>query len=111
MRVALTEAGVLTASESISYAPGTYTGVAGGRGGGIVATVTVSGDAIESIEIVGEKESSGISAMPMEVIPQEILSSQSLGVDVIAGATATQRTTASSQCACIRLPGAPLAAC
>ena len=90
VKAALTEAGVLAgASGEIRFVPGTYTGIAGGRGGDVVATVTVSETAIETINVTGEKETIGISVMPMEVIPQEIIANQSLGVDAIAGATAT----------------------
>lgn len=89
-RAALTQAGIVSETTGeIGYVPGTYTGVAGGRGGDIVATVTVNETQIESIEVVGEKETIGISVMPMEVIPRQIIDNQSLGVDVIAGATAT----------------------
>lgn len=91
-KAALIEAGVLEgASGEIAYTPGTYTGVAGGRGGDIVATVTVSENAIESVEVTGEDETVGISVMPLEVIPKAIVENQSLGVDTIAGATATSR--------------------
>ncbi len=61
VKTALTEAGVLDgASGEISFVPGTYTGVAGGRGGDVVAAVTVSETAIEAIEVTGEKETIGI---------------------------------------------------
>lgn len=72
------------------YKPGTYTGVAVGRGGDITVDVTVSEDAITAVEIKdASSETIGISVMPLEVIPEEIVAYQSLGVDTIAGATAT----------------------
>lgn len=110
-RAALTEAGVLGGGDSAeagpaSYTPGTYTGTADGRGGDIVATVTVSEDTIESIDIVGEDETVGISRMPMEKIPQDILDNQSLGVDTIAGATVTSRGVIAAVTAALEEAGA-----
>lgn len=87
---ALIQAGVLEASTGeIHYTPGTYTGTADGRGGLMTVEVTVSDSAIESIKVTDHVETVGISELPMEQIPKDIIQYQSLGVDMIAGATLT----------------------
>lgn len=87
---ALIQAGVLEASTGeIHYTPGTYTGTADGRGGLMTVEVTVSDSAIESIKVTDHVETMGISELPMEQIPKDIIQYQSLGVDMIAGATLT----------------------
>ena len=71
------------------YTPGTYTGVGTGRHGEMTVEVTVSADRIESVNVISENETNGISDLPLERIPQEVVQYQSLGVDSIAGATIT----------------------
>lgn len=87
---ALTKSGVLEASSGeISYTPGTYTGMADGRGGPMTVEVTVTDLAIESITIKDHVETAGIADLPLEQIPADIVEYQSLGVDTISGATLT----------------------
>ena len=71
------------------YTPGTYEGTGTGRNGDIVVSVTVSENAIESIEVVSQAETAGIGDTPLERIPGEIVKYQSLGVDSVTGATLT----------------------
>lgn len=90
VRDALTKAGVLEASAGeISFTPGTYTGIADGRGGTMIVEVTVSDSAIESITVKDHLETQGIADLPLEQIPVDIVEYQSLGVDMISGATLT----------------------
>ncbi len=80
-----------------SFTPGTYTGTGEGNGGDIVCDVTFSSDAITDIVITSQSETPTIAADfsdpeapgALTLLPQDILQYQSLGVDSIAGATAT----------------------
>ena len=73
----------------ISYIPGTYTGTARGRNGNVSVEVTVSADRIESVTVLPNSESLGVSDLPQVRIPEEIVAYQSLGVDTVSGATIT----------------------
>ena len=48
------------------YKAGTYEGTAQGFGGEIKATVTLTADKIEKIELVGDKETQGIGSVAVE---------------------------------------------
>lgn len=76
-----------TAEPTPAYQAGTYQGTGSGKNGSIVVSVTVSHDAIESIEIVESKETEGMSMMPFAIIPEQIIEHQSLAVDSLSGAT------------------------
>ncbi len=69
------------------YTAGTYTGEATGNGGQVVAEVTFSDSAIESIEIVSQSETPTVAGAALELLPQRILEAQSLGIDGCTGAT------------------------
>ncbi|WP_428912214.1 flavocytochrome c [Niallia sp. Krafla_26] len=69
------------------YTPGTYEGVSTGHGGEIKATVTVSKDKIESIEISAEGETGSIGGGATDQLTEEIIATQSLAVDVVSGAS------------------------
>lgn len=72
------------------YTAGTYTGVSkNGRNGEVKAEVTLTADAIGSVKITEHSETAGISDPAIESIPAAIVEHQSLGVDVVAGATIT----------------------
>lgn len=71
------------------YAAGTYTGKAAGRNGDITVEVTFSEDAITAVEVTDHQETAGIADPALERIPASIVSSQSLGVDAVAGCTIT----------------------
>jgi fumarate reductase flavoprotein subunit len=70
-----------------TYVPGTYTGTAVGNGGDIVVEVTFSEHAIEDIQIVSQSETPTVAAGALEVLPGRVLEAQSLGVDLMTGAT------------------------
>ncbi len=78
--------GFASASE-VAFNPGTYEGVATGRNGPIKVEVTVDNHKISAVKVISHKESAGLSDAPMEKIPNEIVSNQTLKVDNISGAT------------------------
>lgn len=71
------------------YAPGSYTGTASGRGGSMLVEVSFSENTIDSIEIRNHSETPGIYQAAFDMIPELILSHQTLAVDTVAGATLT----------------------
>ncbi|MCY6354896.1 4Fe-4S binding protein [Clostridium sp. ZS2-4] len=71
------------------YKDGVYTGVSVGKRPEITVKVTIERDKIMSIEIVSHKESMEYCQRPFKVIPKEIISSQSVEVDAVSGATNT----------------------
>ena len=72
-----------------SYDAGTYKAFAMGMKGDVNVEVTFTNDAIESIVLGEHQESPSISDAAFIQVPEQILASQSLGVDVVAGATIT----------------------
>ena len=81
------------ASVKQSYTAGTYTGTATGMKGDITVEVTVSEDAITDVIVKEHQETYGIGygleTSPVEVLPKQIVETQSLGVDNVTGATIT----------------------
>lgn len=70
-----------------TYKDGTYTGTARGYKPGLTVSVTVSNGKVSDIEITSHNESKGFYEEPFEVVPQEIIDSQSTKVDAVSGAT------------------------
>ena len=74
-------------AEGAGMTPGTYEGRGKGRAATLVVNVTVSEDAIESIEVVSQSETPTVAAKALEILPQAIIDAQSLGIDGCTGAT------------------------
>ena len=70
-------------------ADGVFTGTANGMMGPITVNVTVENDAITKVEVVSHGETPGISDPAITGIPEGIVKSNSVKVDVISGATKT----------------------
>ena len=87
-----------------AYTSGTYTATAAGRNGDITLTVTFSADKIEHIQHESvETESIGITAM--NELTGLVLGNQSLGVDMITGATLTCEAFLSALEDCVKQAG------
>ncbi|MBV1757664.1 MAG: FMN-binding protein [Dethiosulfatibacter sp.] len=69
------------------YTPGTYTGEAQGYGGVLRVEVELDKDSIVSVEVTEHSESAGVSDEAIITIPEKIIETQSLAVDVVAGAS------------------------
>lgn len=76
-----------TKTSEISFEPGTYEGKANGFGGPIKVKVVVDETSIKSIEVTEQTETLGIGTTAIEHIPEAVVEAQSLGVDIISGAT------------------------
>jgi Polyferredoxin len=76
---------------STNYKDGTYTGVGRGFKPGLTVSVTVKDGKIANIEIVSHRESRGYYEESFNVVPKEIIESQSTEVDSVSGATRSSR--------------------
>lgn len=83
--------GESAAAAPIAYTPGTYTASAIGRDDYVTVEVTFSEDRIEAVNVVEQHETAGVSDLPLAKIPADIVEYQSLGVDVVSGASVTSR--------------------
>lgn len=74
-------------------ADGVFEGVARGMNGEVKVQVTLAGDRIESVVVTENAETYGIGRglpqTPIEALPAQIVAAQSIGVDMITGATIT----------------------
>lgn len=75
------------AGAELKFTPGIYSATAEGMGGEIPVTVEFSEIKIESIVIGKNKETPGLGDIAMESISKEVVETQSLSVDAVAGAT------------------------
>lgn len=71
--------------------PGVYTQTVAGMQEGMVVEVTLSGQKIESINVIQSNETPGVAAAAIAVIPFAVTDNQSLLVDTVSGATMTSR--------------------
>lgn len=74
-------------AEASLFTAGEYTASAQGNNGPVTVKVTFSDSAIESIEIVEQSETAGISDGAFNTIPDAIVANQSLAVDTVSGCT------------------------
>lgn len=73
------------------YTAGTYGGRASGFGGDIKVSVTLSENAIESIEVLEHSDTAGISDGAYAQVPQAIIDTQSTVVDTVSGCTISSK--------------------
>lgn len=86
---AAVEAGTQEDTDEGIFNPGTYEGSAQGFGGEIIAKVTLSKTAIESVELVGDSETATIGGPALEKIQEDVVKRQTTNIDGVSGATAT----------------------
>jgi fumarate reductase flavoprotein subunit len=77
-----------TTGSGAAYKAGEYTATAKGNGGDVTLKAVFSDNAIDSIEVVAQNETPGVSDPGFKLIDL-ILANQSLGVDTVAGCTIT----------------------
>lgn len=88
LAVSLTACGQGGASSANSkFKAGTYEGKGNGFGGEITATVVLSDSKIESITVVGDKETQGIGSVAVEQLPGKMVEAQAVEIDGISGAS------------------------
>lgn len=74
-------------NEKGKFTAGTYEGTGEGHGGTITANVTVTADEITEIEIDAPHETESIASSAKKKVVENVLSSQSLAIDTVSGAT------------------------
>lgn len=95
-----------TASQTAGlYIPGTYTATAPGLKGDVTVEVVFTADKIENVKVTAHQETEGIGTTPVEQLPDAIVESQSLAVDVIAGATYTSDAILAAVEDCVKQAG------
>ena len=92
------------------FIPGTYTGSSKGFGGDVEVTVTVSENAIEDIQIVGDHETENIGSFAVSMLGERIMEAQSPNVDALSGATVTSSAIFRALQAALTEAGADLSA-
>ena len=75
------------ASESAAAGAQPATGTAKGFGGDVTVTITVENGKITAASAEGASETEGVGSVAVEQLPQQMVDSQTLEVDAIAGAT------------------------
>lgn len=76
--------------DGVTLKDGTYEGVASGYGPNLTVSVVVKNGAVTRVQVVKHNEvNSRFYSRPIQTIPSEIVSAQSLDVDMVAGATFT----------------------
>ncbi len=82
-----------TQTPAASYTAGTYSATARGMNGDVEVEVTFSENAIDSVVVKNHSETYGVGygldTSPIEILPNKIVETQSLGVDTVTGATIT----------------------
>lgn len=78
-----------TQTSNKKYKDGTYIGTGRGYRPGLTVSVTIKNDKITSIEIVSSNETRGYYERASNIVPNEIITSQSINVDTVSGATRT----------------------
>lgn len=76
-----------SATSSTKYKDGTYTGVGRGYRDGLTVSVTIKNNKITNIEIVSINDTPGYYEKATNVVPKEIINSQSTKVNTVSGAT------------------------
>ncbi len=88
-----------------AYTAGTYTAAAAGLKGDVTVEVTFTADAIEKVEVTDHQETPGIGTNAVDKLPGEIVDTQSLGVDTVAGATITSEAILAAVADCVTQAG------
>ncbi|WP_302952278.1 FAD-dependent oxidoreductase [Holdemania filiformis] len=79
-------------TSAAALTPGTYTATVTGHNAPITIEVTVTDQAIESINVVESSETAGIGTNAMEKLTDEIIANQTVNLDTITGSTITSAT-------------------
>lgn len=92
-----------------SYTAGTYTATATGRNGALTVEVTFSESAITDVKVTDHKETFGlgygVSTAPIDMLPGQIVASQSLAVDAVTSATVTSNAIKQAVADCVAQAG------
>ena len=87
------------------YKAGTYTATAKGNNADMKVEVVFDENSIVSVKVLEHSETPGLSDAPIQRIPEEVVSRQTLAVDVVSGATNTSIAILSAVEDCIKQAG------
>lgn len=87
---------------------GTYTATAHGAKHDLTVSVTVSADAIETVQITDFSDSPYVGESAVNILPQRIVDKQSIAVDAVTGATLTSSGILRAVSDCLSQAGADL---
>ncbi len=99
-----------SAQGAVSFVPGSYTATVTGMAGPFDVTVTFTEDRIESVEAGENSETLMVGTEAIRILSSRIVESQSLGVDVVSGATFTSMALISGVRDCVKQAGGDTAA-
>lgn len=95
-------------NKDLSFKAGTYTATGKGNNGDIKIEVTVSDSKIEDIKVTESSETPGLGDVALESMIESIISTQSLGVDTVTGATNSSNGLIEALEACLTEAGGDL---
>jgi len=93
------------AKSDVKYKAGTYRAKGIGRDGEVIVEVTFTSDRIKEVKIIEHHDLLGIADIAIEEIPKKIVEEQSIGVDVVSGATFTSNAILRAVEDCVRQAG------
>lgn len=83
----------------------TYTSVQQGFGGEVSVSVTIEGDKMTDVTVVGEKETIGVGSIAIEKLPGAMVDAQSVLVDGVTSATVTSTAILAGAKDCVEQAG------
>ncbi|MEW9094244.1 MAG: flavocytochrome c [Clostridiaceae bacterium] len=104
MTISLVACGNTNKSQT-AIANGTYKGEGNGKGGKISVEVTIKDDTITDVKVLEQKETPGYETA-MDTLKENILSKNSLDVDIVAGCTLTSKGYLEAITAALKVAGA-----
>jgi len=93
------------AATAKGFNAGTYTATVPGRNGDLEVTVEFSSDAILSVTVGKHQETAGVADAALSMIPENVVTYQSIGVDAVTGATVTSEAILNGVAECIKMAG------
>jgi uncharacterized protein with FMN-binding domain len=87
------------------FKAGTYKSEAQGKEGAVKIEVTFSGTKITDIKTIGASETAGIGDTALKSITKQIIDGQTLGVDVVSGATTSSEAILAAVENCVKQAG------
>ncbi len=99
-----------TGNEKDNFKAGTYTAVAKGHNGDVKVEAVFDSTSIVSVKVLEHQESAGISDVPIQRIPEEVVEGQTLAVDAVSGATVTSNAILAAIEDCVNQAGGDVAA-
>ncbi|GHV63880.1 flavocytochrome c [Spirochaetia bacterium] len=97
-------------TSKISFTPGTYQGSAPGFNGDVTIEVTVDSGRILGVRVVSQNDTPEISGLAYQRIPQAIVEGQTLGVDMVSGASISSKGIIEAATAALAKSGADIKA-